>query len=114
MSRKDPRYRLFAMNYAVENVDYASSFRFARVTPKYILIFAQRKRLNPPNGKAGEVKEDDISLLTELDVAWLFDCCASVYADIALENEKESVYRLSDMVNRLEEALETESRREGE
>ena len=114
MSKKDQKYRLFAMNYALENVDFASSFRFSRVTPEYILIYTQRKRLNPPVGKSIEVKEDDISLLTKLDEAWLFDCGISLFADIATRQRKEDVDRLADMVNRLEEELEVESRKEGE
>lgn len=114
MSKKIQKYRLFAMNYALENVDFASSFRFSRVTPEYILIYTQRKRLNPPVGKAIEVKEDDISLLTKLDEAWLFDCGISLFADIATRQRKEDVDRLADMVNRLEEELEVESRKEGE
>lgn len=114
MSKKIQKYRLFAMNYALENVDFASSFRFSRVTPEYILIYTQRKRLNPPVGKSIEVKEDDISLLTKLDEAWLFDCGISLFADIATRQRKEDVDRLADMVNRLEEELEVESRKEGE
>ena len=114
MSKKDQKYRLFAMNYSVENVDFASSFRFARVTPEYILVYVQKKRINPPHGKAIEVKEDVISLLKDLDVAWLFDCGTSIFADIATEHKKENVDRLTYMVNRLGEELEIESRREVE
>lgn len=114
MSKKLRKYRLFAFEYSLENVEYASSFRFSRVTTEYILVYAQRKSLRPPTGKAAEVKENDISLITKMDEAWLFDCGISLFADIATRQKKEDADRLNEMIDRLEEELETESRKEGE
>lgn len=114
MSKRIKKYRLFALPYSFENVEYASEFRFSRVTPEYILIYTQKARLVVPVGKAAEVKENDISLLSKLDEAWLFDCGLSLFADIAANQKTEDVARLSDMVSRLEEELEAETRKEGD
>ena len=114
MKKRIRKYRLFATSYALENVEYASSFRFSRATPDYILIYTQKSKLVPPSGRAVEVKENDISLLSKMDKAWLFDCGMSLFADIAARHKKEDVDRLTNMVDRLEEELEAESRKEGE
>lgn len=112
MSKKVKKYRLFATTYSLENVDFASSFRFSRATPDYILIYTQRARLNPPSGGAVEIRENEINRLSKMDEEWLFDCGISLFADIATRQKKEDVERLADMVNRLEEELEIESRKE--
>lgn len=114
MSEKTRKNRLFAIVYSLENVNYASSFRFARVTPEYILIYTQRSRIKPPVGRAAEVKENDISLLSKMDEAWLFDCGVSLFADFAARQTREDADRLNNMINRLEKELEAESRKEGE
>ena len=114
MSDKIKKYRLFAFPYSLENVEYASEFRFSRVTPEYILVYTQKARVRVPVGKATEVKENDISLLSKMDEAWLFDCGLSLFADIAASQKKEDINKLSEMVNRLEEELEVESRKEGD
>ena len=62
MSKKTvKKYRLFALDYSSENVDFTSQFRFSRVTPKYILVYDQKVKLNPPYNKAVEVKKEDIN-----------------------------------------------------
>lgn len=108
MSKKVKKYRLFALEYSPENVDFTSQFRFSRVTPKYILVYAQRSRLNAPNGNAVEVKEEDIGLLSKLDEAWLFDCGISLFADIAAKRDRESMDKLTQMVSRFEQELAIE------
>lgn len=114
MSKRTRKYRLFAFPYSLENVEFASKFRFSRVTPDYILVYAQKAKLDAPSGKTAEVKENDISLLSKMDGAWLFDCGLSLFADIAASETKESVERLSNMVDRLEKELEKESGKEGD
>lgn len=114
MSKIVRKYRLFALPYSLENVDFASSFRFSRVTPEYILIYAQRTRMKPTDGKAVEVRETDITRLSKKDEEWLFDCGMSLFADIAASQNRDDIERLTEMVNRLEEELETENQREGE
>lgn len=114
MSEKIRKYRLFALVYSLENVNYASSFRFTRVTPEYILVYTQRSRIKPPVGRVAEVKENDIALLSKMDEAWLFDCGISLFADFATRQKAEDTERLTEMINRLEEELEAESRKEGE
>jgi hypothetical protein len=112
LRKRTKKYRLFALAYSLDNVEFASSFRFSRVTPEYILIYAQRAKLDPPDGKAAEVKENDISRLSKMDEAWLFDCGVSLFADIAARQSKEDLDRLTDMVDRLEEELRAESGKE--
>ena len=112
MSEKVKQYRLFALPCSGGNVEYAASFRFARVTPDYILIYVQRKRLNPPDGKCAEIKAADMPRLTKTDEAWLFDCAFSTFADIAAKSGKAGAERLAEMVDRLEEELEAERRKE--
>ncbi len=114
MSKKVKKYRLYAIPYSLENVEFASEFRFSRVTSDYILIYTQKARMNIPVGKAAEVKENDISLLSKMDGAWLFDCGLSLFADIAANQSKDSIGKLSEMVSRLEEELEAESRKESD
>lgn len=114
MSKRVRKYRLFALPYHVENVEYASEFRFSRVTAEYILVYTQKTKLNIPVGRAAEVKENDISLLSKMDEAWLFDCGLSLFADIAASQKREDIVKLSEMVDRLEEELEAESGKEGE
>lgn len=112
MSKKPAKYRLFALLYSLENVNFASTFRFSRVTPDYILIYTKKSRLNPPVGKAAEIKETDLSLLNRMDEAWLFDCGVSLLADMAARQKEDGLERLSEMVNRLEEELESEAEKE--
>lgn len=98
--------KLFALMYSTENVDYAATHRFARVTPDYILIYTNKTRLKPPTGKAAEIKKDDLNALTRLDEAWLFDCGITLLAERAMTNKAEGLKRLSEMVYRLETELE--------
>lgn len=114
MSKRVRKYRLFALPYHFENVAYASEFRFSRVTAEYILVYTQKTKMNIPVGKAVEVKENDISLLSKMDEAWLFDCGLSLFADIAASQKREDIVKLSEMVDRLEEELEAESGKEGD
>ena len=92
----------------MENVEYASDFRFSRITPEYILVYVQKKRLNPPTGKAVEIQQKDIGLLSKKDESWLFDCVISLFADIAATKDRDTMERLTDMVNRFEQELEKE------
>ena len=108
MSKKVKKYRLFAMEYSPDNVDFTSQFRFSRVTPKYILVYEQRVRLNPPDGNAVEVKDSDINLLSKLDESWLFDCGVSLFADMVATRDRDGMDKLTRMVDRFEKELETE------
>ena len=102
-------YRLFAFPYDLKNVEYASKFRFSRVTPDYILVYAMQSRVKPPVGKPVEIKESDLKKLDLLDESWLFDCGISLFADIASRQKKEDITRLTDMIDRLEIELEKEA-----
>lgn len=115
MSKTVKKYRLFAVLHTADNVDYASSFRFSRVTTDYILIFEQRKKLNPPDGMYAELaKEEDLKKLSEQDRQWLDDCVRFIFFNIVANHSKNDVERLTNMVSRLEEELEIESQREGD
>lgn len=114
MTDKPKTYRLFAFDYSLENVAFASKFRFFRVTAQYILVYAQRKRINPPDGKAVEIKEDEISRLSKKDESWLFECMVVLFADIANKPNGDGMKRLSDMVEQLEKELEEVSALESE
>ena len=114
MSRKPAKYRLFALPYSLENVDFSSGFRFSRVTPEYILVYARKGIISVPFGKAVEIKQDGLHLLNKMDEAWLFDCGVSLLADMAAEKKEDEFERLSDMVNRLEAELEVEAEKEGD
>lgn len=112
--KKGRKYRLFAIECSLENVEYASDFRFSRITPEYILVYVQRKRLNPPTGMSVEVREQDVKMLSKKDESWLFDCVVSLFADIAASKDRDTMERLTDMVNRFEQELEKEEGRERE
>lgn len=103
--------RLFALPYSTENVGYAAGFRFARVTPGYILIYTDKTRLKPPNGRAVKVGGRDLHRLTKQDEAWLFDCGMTLLVEHTRESDAE---RLSDMVDNLETELERVMRDESE
>lgn len=106
-------YRLFAFPYDLENVKFASGFRFSRVTPDYILVYAQRARLKPPVGKPVEIRETDLKKLDRMDESWLFDCGVSLFADIAARQKKEDIKKLTDMIDRLEVELDKVSEESG-
>ena len=110
---KQKKNRLFALLYSLENVNYVSSFRFSRVTPDYILLYCDRSRINPPVGKALEIKEHQLNELSKMDESWLFDCGISLMAESLAANKKEGLEKLSDMVDRLEEELEAQSAKKG-
>lgn len=104
------KYRLFLMKYSLENVKFASSFRFSRVTPNYILVYAQRARLKPPDGKSGEIKAEELGVTSKQDQGWLMDCVSSLMAEAIKRSEKDDLQRISEMVVRLERELELEAR----
>lgn len=104
------KYRLFLMKYSLENVKFTSSFRFSRVTPKYILVYAQRARIKPPDGNAGEIKAEELGVTSTQDQRWLVDCVASLMAEAIKRSEKDDLQRISDMVTQLERELEIEMR----
>lgn len=106
------QYRLFLMKCSLENVKYASSFRFSRVTPNYILVYAQRARLKPPDGKSGEIKAEELGVTSKQDQGWIMDCVASLMAEAIKRSEKDDLQRISEMVARLERELEQEARGE--
>lgn len=114
MRKKTKAYRLFAMEYSLENVDYASAFRFSRITSEYILIYAQKAKLIPPTGVCAEVREENINLLTKLDESWLIDCGVSLFADATAKHDKEVIDRLTSMVERFGIELESELAEGGE
>lgn len=114
MTERTRKYRLFAMAYSLENVDFSAGFRFSRVTPEYILIYTKKARVKPPVGRAAEVKEGDVALMNGMDRAWLLDCGASIFAELAAQRKGEDLKQLSDMVDRLEKELEIEAEKEGE
>jgi hypothetical protein len=95
--------RLFALPYSTENVGYAASFRFARVTPGYILIYTDKSRAKPPNGRGVRVAKQDLHRLTKQDEAWLLDCAMTLLVEHTRESDAK---RLSDMVDDLEVELE--------
>lgn len=105
--------RLYALLYSLENVQYAASFRFSRVTPDYILLYTSKKRLKPPTGKAMEIKQDEICELTGMDESWLIDCGVSLLAERAASHKSEGLERLSSMVEKLESELEKQLEKEG-
>lgn len=114
MTGQTRKYRLFAMAYCLENVDFAAGFRFSRVTPEYILIYTKKARMKqPPVGRAAEIKEGDLALMNGMDRAWLLDCGASIFAELAAQRKGENLKQLSDMVDRLEKELEIEAEKEG-
>lgn len=107
------KYRLFALLATQDNVDYAGRFRFSRVTPDYILVYDRRARVTPPDGKAIEIREEEIGRLNQADVYWLIYCGASLLTEAARTDEAEGLDRLSGMVRTLEDALEEEKRKGG-
>ena len=113
MRGKPKKNRLFALPYSLENVNFAAGFRFSRVTPDYILLYTERARLKPPDGKAAEVKKEDLHRLTARDEAWLLDCGVSLFAESAAAAKGEQMDKLSDMIGRLEAELEAQRQREG-
>lgn len=106
------KYRLFLMKYSLENVKFASSFRFSRVTQNYILVYAQRVRLKPPDGKSGEIKAEELGATSKQDQGWLMDCVSSLMAEAIKRSEKDDLQRISQMVSQLERELEEEARGE--
>lgn len=104
------KYRLFLMKYSLENVKFLSSYRFSRVTPNYILVYAQKARLKPPDGNAGEIKGKDIGVTSKEDQMWLMDCIASLFVEAMQKSEKDDLQRISKMVSQLERELEQEAR----
>lgn len=103
MARK---YRLYAMKITQENISYAISQRFNRITSKYILVYK--------TGSAGkgavEIKNSDLKRLTLTDEKWLLTCNITILQEEALRTAPQTAQYLNDMIDKLEIALEEQQR----
>lgn len=103
------KYRLYAAKVDRNGIIQADKIRFARITPKYILLYTEKM----PFEKCIEIAGGDLKRLTGADRQWLFDCNAALLAEDAALHEKEITKSLNEMINRLETALKEEVENNG-
>lgn len=100
-------YRLYALRPVPDSIARSAAARFQRMTPGYILVYAQKS----PGGEAVEVTKEEIHRLSRRDQAWLYDCLMLLTRERLEQNEAETEHRLHDLVARLEVELEKEARK---
>ena len=110
--KKKKVYKLYAFNVNEQTIEYAKRERFARITPRYILIYKDKEIIE------GEVlcpciiiRESEINHLTEADKSWLFNCNLNIIAEEASKNEDVLLQNLSDTIEKLEKALDEEAKK---
>lgn len=96
--------RLFAMQPTPRAIGMAERFRFVRITPEYMLVYA------PPRKPAGsvEITERDLHRLTTADETWLVDCVAALAAESILKSEGKGLKKMGHMIDQLETELKAE------
>lgn len=96
--------RLFAIHATPKAVASAEKYRFVRITPDYMLVYAPPRK---PKGSV-EITPKDMHRLTSADEAWLVDCVAALTAESILKNKGESQKKLNEMIESLEFELKAE------
>lgn len=96
--------RLFAMNPTPVAIRAAEKFRFVRITPDYMLVYAPPKK---PVGSL-EITKKEMHRLTTADEMWLVDCVAALAAESILQDQGEGRKKLGNMIDQLETELKAE------
>lgn len=98
-------YKLYAMDINEENIEYALSQRFSRITPSYILVY---KRGNAPKS-ARRLREDEAGLLCVSDSRWLISCNLSILEEELCRSYEKRREDVEKMIDNFEKALKEEA-----
>lgn len=102
-SKDKTSYRLFANSVCDENVEFAKSKRFNRITTEYLLIYTSETVKGWP-----EITDNNINILTDKDRQWLFDCNMELIAEELAKRSEKFGIDMDIAVAELEKALSQE------
>jgi len=113
MSKRKVRYRLYALETTMENIEVVQDERFYRITPTYILFYVKgyKKKYNKCYNT---ISESELSYLTDDDVRWLLDCNTVIIAEETAKHREQISNDMVLMVDRLENALREEKAKDGQ
>ena len=100
-------YRLYAMRRDEQTEAEAKRHRFSRIAD-YVLVYTAKGVEGIP---AAEIAGEDEALLSGADRDWLLACNIVLLAEDAKRREKAISVSLGEKIERLERALEAESKK---
>ena len=103
MTKRKIHYRLYANNVTDETVGIAESGRFSRITADYLLVYTKTKMKDWP-----EITDDNVSILTNADRKWLFECNMELIAEEMSKTENNFGVDMQRTIDELEKALNRE------
>ena len=96
-------YRLYALLANTDNIEYASTQRFHRITACYVLVFTNEEM----PADAREISADEANHLTPYETAWLRDCALAIALE-AVQSE-DTAAKTMTMLDRIEKALQAQA-----
>lgn len=103
----ETEYRIYATHADTNGKSYAQRCRFSRITPQYVLIYADAK---PDEIKSIEVREKDFYRLTESDRSWLWESMSAIASEFMENNKVNTAKKMGEMLERFADELENERR----
>ncbi len=98
-------YKLFAMHTNEKNVATATRYRFQRITPTYILIYADEE---PSDKNCTEIKAEDISSLSKQDFQWLQDANMTIIREFTNEHKPAQAKSFANFLRELDKNIKDE------
>lgn len=88
-----------------KNMAVATRYRFQRITPTYILIYADEE---PSDKNCTEIKAEDISSLSKQDFQWLEDSNIILLREFVEEHKESQVQSLKKFFEELDKNIKEE------